>query len=168
MDEYPEVSLLAQAIPDKRIAVFAYPGGSGSSQSWEYSLNSDGFMHHLGATSLSYSETELFRLYRHQHWKVKPFFTLKDNRERRIAIRLVEELVMLGHLDELISEYEINHVRTCEHCHHLMDEGWLVDEIRTFCSDECLLRACPNMNMQDLQAHSSDVDSLAYWPKWED
>lgn len=162
------VSMLKR-FPNKRIEVSSYLGSSiASIHCWEYSQNTKGFIHHIGTTYKYYSETELIRLYSSQHWKVKPFFSLKDNQEKRLAVRMIEELIMLGHLDDIISEYEIDNVRVCEHCHHLMIEGWLVDDIRTFCSDECLLYESPNICISELNAHSLDADCLAYWTKWEE
>jgi len=162
------ISILKQ-FPNQQISISAYLGHSVASvHCWEYSTSTKCFMHHIGTASKSYSETEMLQLYCSQHWKVKPFFCLRDNHEKQLAVRMVEELVMLGHLDDIISEYEIDNVRICEQCHHLMNEGWLVDDIRTFCSDECLLRTYPNIKISELQAHSLSSNSFAYWTKWEE
>lgn len=164
-----ELISMLKRFPDKPIVASAYLGSNvTSAHCWEYSSNTNDLIHHIGTASKSYSETEMFRLYYNLHWKVKTFFSLRDNHERQLAIRMVEELVMLGCLDEIISEYEIDNLRICEHCHHLMDEGWLVDDIRTFCSNECLFNEYPDINISELQSHSLDTDSLAYWTKWEE
>ena len=109
----------------------------------------------------------MLRLYGNQHWYVKPFFSLNDDHEKQLANRLVEELIELGRLEDIISENEIKNVRVCEHCHHLMNEGWLVDDIRTFCSNECLLSTFPNINISEWQANATDDSSSAYWTAWE-
>lgn len=164
-----ELVSILKRFSSKQIEVSVYLGYNlTSAHCWEYSPSTDCFVHYIGTTSKSYSETELFRLYCNQHWKVKPFFFLKDNQEKQLAVRLVEELVMLGHLDDIIGEHEIGNVRICEHCHHLMDEGWLVDDIRTFCSNECLQNEYPNINISELKAHALDVKCWAYWTKWEE
>ena len=164
-----ELVSMLKRFPNKQIEVSAYLGQNvTSTHCWECSPNMNSFILHIGGVSKSYSETEMFRLYNGQYWKVKPFFTLKDNHENQLATRMIEELVTLGYLDDIISEYEIDDVRICEHCHHLMDEGWLVDNIRTFCSDECLTYVYPNINIAELQSHSLDADCLAYWTKWEE
>ena len=164
-----ELAFILKRFPNDQIEASAYLSYSDiSAHCWEYSSNINGYIHHIGTASKSYSEAELLRLYNGQYWKVKPFFSLKDNHEKQLAVRMIEELIMLGHLDDIISEYDIGDVRICEHCHHLMDEGWLVDDILTFCSNECLLQAYPNTNLSDLQSHALDADCLAYWTKWED
>ena len=162
------ISIL-KLFPNQQITVSAYLGHSVTSvHCWEYSTSTKCFIHHIRTAYKSYSETELLRLYSNQHWKVKAFFCLRDSHEKQLAIRMVEELVMRGCLDDIISEYEIDNVRVCEHCHHLMDEGWLVDNIRTFCSDECLQSAFPDAKISEMRKLSLDTDSWAYWTKWEE
>lgn len=164
----PELVSILKRFPNKRIEVSAYLGyGIASAYCWEYSPETKSIVQHVGTASKSCSETEMCRLYNNQHWRVKPFFSLKDDHEKQLAIQLVEELAVLGCLDDILSEYEIDNVRVCEHCHHLLDEGWLVDDIRTFCSDECLLHVFPNLCVSEVKAHSVDADSWAYWTKWE-
>ena len=157
-----ELASMLKRFPGQPIEASSYLGPHVSSaHRWEYSPDTDCFIRHIETSSKPYTATELFRLYGGQHWKVKPFFSLRDGHERRLAVRMVEELAVLGHLDDIIGEYGLGNVRVCEHCHHPMDEGWLVDDIRTFCSDECLLHACPDIDI-------SAADSPAYWTKWEE
>ncbi len=94
-----------------------------------------------------FTEEELRRAFPDEWWKVKPFFSLRGERERRLALRLVEELTTLGLLDEVIGRYGIEDVRLCAHCHQPMDEGWLLDEATPYCSDECLLADHPDIDL---------------------
>lgn len=48
-----------------------------------------------------------------------------------------------------------------------MDEGWLVDDIRTFCSDGCLQAEFPNADLDVLKAEAGEEGCWAYWTKWE-
>lgn len=164
-----ELVSLLKRFPNKQIKISAYLGYNiNSLYCWEYSQKKNCFICHTGTTSKSFSETEIFRLYCNWHWKVRTIFFLMSNHEKQLAIRLIEELVLLDRLNDIIEKNEIDNVRICEHCHHLMDEGWLVDDIHTFCSDECLLCAFPNICIDELKAHSLDDRCLAYWTKWED
>jgi len=172
-----ELVSILQRFPNEQVAASAYLGcGISSAHLWSYSTEEKCFLHTIGerrfqnpleTKSRCYSEVELYRMYGDYHWKVEPSFYLRDDHESQIAVRLVEELGMLGRLEDIILESELDNVRVCEYCHHLMDEGWLVDGIQTFCSDECLGSAYPNVDMAELQAHSLDSDCRAYWTRWE-
>ncbi len=158
---------ILKRFPNEQVETSAYLGcGIISPYLWKY--NKKCFLLTIGAKSKSFFEDELVRLYSNQYWKVKPFFYLKDDQERQLAIQLVEELEILGHLEDIIIECEIDKVRICEHCHRLMNEGWLVDDIRTFCSDKCLRNAYPDIVISDLQAHLLEHNCMAYWTKWEE
>ncbi len=166
IDTQELVSLLKR-FPNEPIEASAYLDRSVASvHNWKYSSSQDNFLCQVGSSSISCSEVELLRLYKRHFWKITRFFSLRDAPERKLAVRMVEELIMLGHLDDIITDYEIDNVRVCEHCHHLMNEGWIVNDARTFCSDECLLSACPEYNDGNLQEMAGG-DSL-YWTAWED
>lgn len=77
-------------------------------------------------------------------------------------------MVTRGYMSDGIMEYGIESVRICEHCQCLMNEGWLVDDMRTFCSDECLERDMPQLDIQELKAHANEEGCSAYWTEWED
>lgn len=163
-----EFVLILKRFPNKQIEASAYLGFNVTSvHRWKYSSDTNRFMHTISNVSKTYSEIEFLRLYGNQHWMVKPFFSLKDDHEKQLAIRMVEELIMLGRMEDIICENEVNNVRVCEHCHHLMNEGWLVDDIRTFCSNECLLNTFPKVNIAELQANAIDENNSAYWTVWE-
>ncbi len=163
-----ELVSMLKRFPNKRIEASAYLGHSvGSAYCWEYSINTNHFMLNIGTTAQSFTETEMFRLYGHLHWNVKPFFSLRNGHEKKLANRLVEELVMLGCLEDIICENAIDDIRVCEHCLHLMNEGWLVDDSRTFCSNKCLLSTFPHVCISELQTNATDDNSSAYWTVWE-
>ena len=164
-----ELVSILQRFPNEQVEASAYLGRSLSSiYQWSYSTEEKCFLCTIGSKFKKHSKVELFRLYGSQHWNVKTSFFLRDDYEECIAVRLVEELGILGHLEDIISESELDNVRVCEHCHHLMDEGWLVDDSRTFCSDECLRSAYSDIDISKLQTHSLDIKCRAYWTKWEE
>lgn len=173
-----ELVSILQRFPKEQVEASVYLGsGLVSNHIWMYSIDDGHFQHTLGdghfqhtseAKSRRCSEAELYRSYSHHHWKVKPSFFLRNGHEKQMALRIVEELGVLGLLEDFITECELDNVRICEHCHHLMDEGWLVDDCRTFCSDECLRSAYPNIDISELQAQPPDSDCWAYWTRWEE
>lgn len=163
-----ELVSILQRFPNERVEASVYLScGLSSTHIWSYSTKKKCFQCTIGTKSKTYSKVELFRLYGNQHWKAKPSFFLRDDHEKSIAVRLVEELGILGCLEDIISESELDNIRVCEHCNHLMDEGWLVDDSRTFCSDECLRCAYPDIDISELQTRSLDINCRAYWTKWE-
>ncbi len=164
-----ELVSILKRFPDEQVETSAYLGrGITSTHLWRYSAEENCFQHTISAKSNSYSVTGMFRLYGNYHWRVKPSFFLRDEREKEMAILLVEELGILGRLEDIITENELDSVRICEHCHHLMDEGWLVDDIQTFCSDKCLQSSIPNTGASECTARSLEAKRWAYWTKWEE
>lgn len=167
IDTQELVSMLKR-FPDEQLEASACPVlQSAANYLWKYSTAKKRFLLSAGANLKSYAEAELLRRYGGLHWKPNPSLFLKGYQERQIAIRLVEELGMLGLLEDIIVECELENVRVCEHCHHLMDEGWLVDDAQAFCSDECLKKAYPSIDISNLRSHAVDEDCQAYWTKWE-
>ena len=151
-----ELVSILQRFPDENVEACAYLGCDVSSSClWSYSTEKNVFFYTT-------------RTYGSWHWNLKPSFFLRDDHEKKIAVRLVEELGILGYLEDIILESELNNVRVCEQCHHLMVEGWLVDDIRTFCSDECLRNAYPDINISELETCSIDDSCWGYWTKWEE
>ena len=71
----------------------------------------------------------------------------------------------MGHMEEIILEYEVEDVRLCEHCHRLMDEGWLVGGMQTFCSDDCLKSSFPDVDVEELKAEAGkELDRMVQIP----
>ena len=89
------------------------------------------------------------------------------NNQRTLETLLVEELRKRGALEDVISEYEIETVRECNHCHQLMNEGWIYAGCETYCSEECLLKAHPDEDVDELKKQAEDDDSDSYWTTWE-
>ena len=149
--------------PDRANCVWRFsPDGETSSS--DPATDARTFERTLHGTVERFTQEELRRAFPDEWWKVKPFFTLRGERERRLALRLVEELITLGLLDEVIDHYGIEDLRLCAHCHQPMDEGWLVDEATPYCTDECLLADHPDI---DLAAAADDPDCSVYWTAWE-
>lgn len=88
-------------------------------------------------------------------------------RQEELASLLVEELRKRGALEEVVCDYGIETVRECNGCHRLMDEGWLFRGYETFCSDECLIQAHPEVDLEVLRSEASTNDSDSYWTTWE-
>lgn len=89
------------------------------------------------------------------------------NNQQQLSLLLVEELRKRNALEDVICEYEIETVRECTHCHKLMNEGWIYAGYETYCSDECLAAAHPEEDLNYLNHHASDDDSVTYWTDWE-
>ena len=163
-----ELVSLLKRFPNEVVEMVDYQGGSHATAFFE--MDADGakrFRLTLDGETRTYSEAGELRSYGNRYWKIVSSLFLRSEHERQIALRMVEELGLLGRLDDIITEHELDNVRVCEHCHRLMDEGWLVDDARTFCSDECLQSAFPDIRLSALRDDSLD-ESLAYWTKWEE
>lgn len=89
------------------------------------------------------------------------------NDQRILSRLLVEELRQRGALEDVISEYEIESLRECTHCHRLMNEGWIYQGFETYCSDRCLMKAHPEADLDELKRETSDNDTDTYWTEWE-
>lgn len=163
-----ELVSLLKRFPNEEVEVVDYQDGSLASA--HFGMDTDGakrFRLTLDGETRTYSEAEVLRSYGNRYWKIVSSLFLRSEHESQIALRMVEELGLLGRLDDIITEHELDNVRVCEHCHRLMDEGWLVDDIRTFCSDECLQSAFPGFRLSALRDDSHD-ECFAYWTKWEE
>ena len=164
-----ELMALLKRFPNEQIEATAHLSErETSAYLWKYSAKGKCFQQSIGTKTKLYSRAEMLRFYRHQRWKIKSSFFLRDNHEKEMAIQLVEELGILCQLEGIITEKELDDIRICEHCHHLMDEGWLVDDCRTFCSDDCLEAVFPNINHSRTAENSLEENHSAYWTKWED
>lgn len=163
-----ELVSLLKRFPNEEVEVVDYQDGSLASAL--FGMKADGekyFRLTWDGETKTYSEAEVLRSYGNRYWKIVSSLFLRSEHERQIALRMVEELGLLGCLDDIIAEHGLDNVRVCEHCHRLMDEGWLVDDVRTFCSDECLQIAFPDIRLSELLDDSHD-ECFAYWTKWEE
>lgn len=80
---------------------------------------------------------------------------------------LVSELRKRGALEDVICEYEIESVRECSHCRRLMNEGWMYEGYKTYCSDECLMAAHPEVKLAELKHRAAKEHTETYWTAWE-
>lgn len=58
-----------------------------STHLWKYSSEKKHLLHSTGTKTECVSDSELLRLYCNQHWKIKPFFVLRDYYKRQKAPR---------------------------------------------------------------------------------
>lgn len=91
----------------------------------------------------------------------------ENNIEANLALSFVRALSAKGILDDVISTNDIEHVRVCEHCGNLMNEGWVYEGIENYCSDACLKAAHSEIDIDMLKVHAIEDNSNSYWTKWE-
>lgn len=89
------------------------------------------------------------------------------NRQRDLEHHLVAELRHRGVLEDVICEYAIETVRACCTCGILMREGWLYASFETYCSDECLMAAHPEEDIETLHRQATEDEAETYWTVWE-
>ena len=103
-----------------------------------------------------------------------------------------EELVRKGHSEDeaeqicksfieypalresIIERNDLDSIRICEHCGAPMNEGYLVNDMWTFCSEECARAALlspeygwTEETFNSHLAHADEEDSVIYWTQWE-
>lgn len=74
--------------------------------------------------------------------------------------------------DHIIEHHELDSVRVCEHCGKLMNEGYLVNDFNTYCSEECARAATAKMGwteemFNERLADADSEDACIYWTQWE-
>ena len=136
--------------------------------SWEYRKESSKFCYQLDGKTKQLTERGFLRKFRSDHWRPEQFFFLDDEKQKSLAVHLVEHLTMTGNLDWILCECDVTFLRKCDHCHKLMNEGWMCGETYHYCSDECLLAENPGITQEDLDNLVADDDSDIYWTEWED
>lgn len=166
-----EFAQMLKRFPDTRIEAKRYTfGAEHVLYVWEYRKELNKFCYHLDGKTRQLTERGLLRKFRSDnwHWRPEPFFFLKDEKQRVLAVPLVEHLTMTGNLDWIISDCYVNFLRQCDHCHALMNEGWMCGESYHYCSDECLLAENPGITQEELDTLVASDDSDIYWTEWED
>lgn len=103
-----------------------------------------------------------------------------------------EELVRKGHSEDeaaqicrsfieypalresIIERNDLDSIRICEHCGAPMNEGYLVNDFNTYCSEECARAALLSPEggwtedtFNEHLAHADEEDSVIYWTQWE-
>lgn len=99
---------------------------------------------------------------------IEDSFGFENNTEVNLALSFVRALSAKGILDDVISTNDIEHVRVCEHCGKLMNEGWVYEGIENYCSDACLKSAHPEIDIDVLKVYAIEDNSNSYWTKWEE
>lgn len=74
--------------------------------------------------------------------------------------------------ESIIERDELDSIRICEHCGAPMNEGYLVNDFDTYCSEECARAATAEMGWTKEQfeqhlANADNEDSCVYWTQWE-
>lgn len=164
-----ELIEMLKRFPNTRIEAKRYTFGAEHTLfSWEYRKESSKFCYHLDGKTKQLTERGFLRKHRSDLWRPEQFFFLEDEKQKSLAVHLVEHLTMTGNLDWIISDCDVNFLRQCDHCHKLMNEGWMCGDTYHYCSDECLLAENSGITQEDLDNLVVDDDSDIYWTEWED
>lgn len=160
---------MLKRFPNTKIKARRYLGSRLSSMHiWEFRNEQNTYLCHLNGQTEEINESQFLKQYASDLWQPKPFFSLDDEKQKLLAVRIVEHLIMTGNLDWIICDCNINFVRECDHCHKLMNEGWWCGETYKFCCDECLLAENPGITKEELRNLVVDDNSDIYWREWED
>ena len=76
--------------------------------------------------------------------------------------------------ESIIERNDLDSIRICEHCGAPMNEGYLVNDMWTFCSEDCARAALlspeygwTEETFNNHFAHADEEDSVIYWTQWE-
>ena len=76
--------------------------------------------------------------------------------------------------ESIIERNDLDSIRICEHCGAPMNEGYLVNDFNTYCSEECARAALlspeggwTEETFNEHLAHADEEDSVIYWTQWE-
>lgn len=76
--------------------------------------------------------------------------------------------------ESIIERNELDSIRICEHCGAPMNEGYLVNDFNTYCSEKCAKAALLSPEggwteeiFNEHLVHADKEDSVIYWTKWE-
>lgn len=135
---------------------------------WTYLPDKKRYLHRWDGYVERATESITLNRYLETHWNPEPFYHITNPKEQQLAVRLVEELVMTGYLEEAIYNCRATYVRRCDRCHRLISEGWVFQGCEHYCSDTCLLAVHPNLNAEDLQEIGlDDIRLETYWTDWD-
>lgn len=163
-----ELISMLKRFPDREIEVsLRLNFGLVSTYWWKYSTDDQCFVRITDSYDDFCTEARITERYGDCLWKVTPFFFLKSDQEKQLAIRFFEELNTRGLIEGIISENDINSLRICEFCHKPMNEGWVINDTEAFCSDQCLHCSHPEIDLNTLKSHAQEDGSLGYWTQWE-
>ena len=160
---------MLKRFPNKKIGAKRYTfGNKHTLYLWEYRNESGKFRYHLDGETRQLTERGFLRKFASVPWRPEQFFFLDDEMQKSLAVHLVEHLIMTGNLDWIICDCNVNFLRKCDHCHKLMNEGWMCGETYHYCSEECLLAENPGITKAELDNLVADDESDIYWTEWED
>lgn len=155
--------------PNTKIEAKRYTFGTEHAlYSWEYRKESDKFCCRLDGKTKQLTERVSLRKFRYDHWRLEQFFFLENEKQKSLAVHLVEHLTMTGNLDWIICEGNVNFFRKCDHCQKLISEDWMCGGTYHYCSDECILTENSGITKEELDNLVADDDSGIYWTVWKD
>ncbi len=160
---------MLKRFPNTKITARQYHGSQDDAmQTWEYHADGNVFIRYLGENKEEMTECDFMEAFETDNWRPDDFFHLADERQKALAVRIVERLIETGDLDWILTECNVGFVRKCQHCHSLIDEGWLCGDTYAFCSDDCLLKENPSLDKETLELLYEDDSSNVCWNEWED
>ncbi|MCQ2228307.1 MAG: hypothetical protein MJZ13_01015 [Bacteroidales bacterium] len=158
---------MLKRFPNTKIRAWRYLDSSPASMYvWEHRDDCNKFFVLHDGKTIELTEHEFLRIFASDLWRPEYFFVIDDEKQRSLAVHLVEYLIMTGNLDWIISECDVQFARQCDHCHKLMNEGWMYGESYHYCSKECLLAENPEMTKEWFDSLAADYDSDIYWTEW--
>lgn len=160
---------MLKRFPNTKIRARRYLGSSiVSMHLWEYCKEQDKFCYHLDGKMKQLTERDFLRKFASEFWLPEQFFFLDDEKQKSLAVHLVEHLTMTGNLHWIVCECRVTFLRICDHCHKLINEGWMCGDTYHYCSDECLLAENPGITQVEFDKLVADDNSEIYWTEWED
>lgn len=90
-----------------------------------------------------------------------------------MAKHLIENFIAgkPGSKEELIDAWELDTIRICEYCGMPMFEGYLVNDLETYCSEKCAREAMAwcwdEDTFNEHLANADSEDACIYWTQWE-
>lgn len=158
---------MLRRFPNTRIEAKRYTyGAEHTLYIWEYRKDAGRFSYRLDGKAGQLTERGFMHKFASCSWHPEPFFSLRDDKQKALAARLAEHLIETGNLDWIITECGVNFLRKCDHCHSLIQEGWMCGETYHYCSDECLLAENPGITQEELNNLVADDDSDICWTVW--
>lgn len=139
--------------------------GRHTSYKWRYDNASKMLRIKTEGEELALSEEEVEGRFESDFWRMMPFVFLREEKERALAVRMVERLMMAGDIDWVIDDCRIDFLRSCHHCGRLIDEGWWCSEMWVFCSKECLRAANPFLSKEE-EERMEETDGGIEWMEW--
>ena len=90
---------MLKRFPDTKIAARQYLGSlDDSRQTWEYHADGNVLFHHFGENKEEMTECDFMEAFETDNWRPDDFFHLADERQKALAVRIVEHLIETGNL----------------------------------------------------------------------